>query len=37
MTMKKGGLCFLHVTTLTYGRCATLEWLLTPRQLAALS
>jgi phosphohistidine phosphatase len=36
ITMKKGGLCCLHVTTLTHGRCATLEWLLAPRHLAAL-
>ena len=34
--MKKAGLCKLSIVQLTYGRCATLEWLLTPAQLAAL-
>jgi len=33
ITMKKGGLCKLTVDSLKYGRCATLEWLLAPRQL----
>lgn len=33
ITLKKGGLCLLDIGTLRYGRCATLEWLLTPRQL----
>jgi len=33
LTMKKGGLGKLTVNALRYGRCATLEWLLTPRQL----
>jgi phosphohistidine phosphatase len=33
ITLKKGGLCKLTTDTLQYGRCATLEWLLTPRQL----
>jgi phosphohistidine phosphatase len=37
VTMKKGGLCKLSVDSLRAGRCATLEWLLTPRQLAGLS
>jgi phosphohistidine phosphatase len=37
MVMKKGGLCKLTVDSLQYGRCATLEWLLTPRQLALIS
>ena len=36
ITLKKGGLCKLVVATLCYGRCATLEWLLTPRQLTRL-
>jgi phosphohistidine phosphatase len=36
MTMKKGGLCKLRVATLCYGRCAMLEWLLTPRQLTRI-
>lgn len=30
LTMKKGALCKLTVSTLTYGRCATLDWLLPP-------
>ncbi|MDB6111567.1 MAG: phosphohistidine phosphatase SixA [Pedosphaera sp.] len=33
INLKKGGLCKLTAETLKYGRCATLEWLLTPRQL----
>ena len=33
LTLKKGGLCRLTVRKLRYGRCATLEWLLTPKQL----
>jgi len=37
LVMKKGGLCKLTVDSLQYGRCATLEWLLTPRQLALVS
>jgi phosphohistidine phosphatase len=32
MNFKKGGLCKLSVDALHYGRCAKLEWLLTPRQ-----
>jgi phosphohistidine phosphatase len=36
ITMKKAGLCKLTVDNLSYGRCATLEWLLTPMQLSAL-
>ena len=34
--MKKAGLCKLSIQQLTYGRCATLEWLLTPAQLTAI-
>jgi phosphohistidine phosphatase len=34
--LKKGGLCKLTANRLTHGRCATLEWLLTPRQLMKL-
>jgi phosphohistidine phosphatase len=34
---KKGGLCKLEIETLRYGRCATLAWLLTPRQMAAMA
>lgn len=37
MTLKKGGLCKLSVERLKDGHCATLEWLLTPRQLVAMS
>jgi phosphohistidine phosphatase len=37
LTLKKGGLCKLMVQRLVYGRCATLEWLLTPRHLIAAS
>ena len=33
ITMKKGGLCKLRVAGLRYGRCAVMEWLLTPHQL----
>jgi phosphohistidine phosphatase len=36
LTMKKAGLGKLAVDSLHAGRCATLEWLLTPRQLAML-
>jgi len=31
--LKKGGLGKLSVAALHYGRCATLEWLLAPRQM----
>ncbi len=31
--LKKGGLCKLEAESLCYGRCATLTWLLTPRQM----
>jgi phosphohistidine phosphatase len=34
--LRKGGLAKLAVDNLRYGRCATLEWLLTPGQLASL-
>ena len=34
--MKKAGLCKLSIEQLTYGRCATFEWLLTPAQLTAI-
>ncbi|HEY3857928.1 MAG TPA: phosphohistidine phosphatase SixA [Verrucomicrobiae bacterium] len=33
--LKKAGLCKLSVKKLEYGKCATLNWLLTPRQLAS--
>jgi phosphohistidine phosphatase len=36
MDFKKGALCKLSVEDLRFGDCATLCWLLTPRQLARL-
>jgi phosphohistidine phosphatase len=33
MDFKKGGLCRLETEKLGYGRCATLAWLLTPKQM----
>jgi len=33
LELKKGGLCKLEARKLEYGHCATLKWLLTPRQL----
>ncbi len=35
--MKKGGLCKLTTESLQYGRCATLEWLLTPKQMGLMA
>lgn len=37
LVMKKGGLCKLSVESLKHGRCAALEWLLTPSQLALMA
>jgi hypothetical protein len=34
--MKKGGLCKLEIESLHGGRCATLAWLLTPKQMTLL-
>jgi len=34
--LKKGGLCKLTTEKLTFGQCATLNWLLTPKQLRSL-
>jgi phosphohistidine phosphatase len=34
LKFKKGGLCKLTADHLKFGRCAELEWLLTPSQLA---
>ena len=31
--LKKGGLCKLETVALRFGRCATLAWLLTPKQM----
>jgi phosphohistidine phosphatase len=36
ITFKKGGLCKLSVDELRYERCATLEWLMTPKQMLNL-
>ena len=36
ITMKKGGLCRLETESLAYGRCASLIWLLTPKQMALM-
>jgi phosphohistidine phosphatase len=35
--MKKGGLCKLSTESLKPGRCAVLEWLLTPKQMALMT
>jgi phosphohistidine phosphatase len=35
--LKKGGLCKLQVNGLQVGKCATLLWLLTPRQLMQMT
>lgn len=37
VTLKKAGLCLLSVENLHAGRCAKLEWLLTPKQLLRMS
>ena len=37
VVMKKGGLCKLSMESLKHGRCAALEWLLTPRQMALMA
>ena len=34
--LKKGGLCKLSCDKLSFGKCATLNWILTPRQLRSL-
>ena len=34
--LKKGGLCKMTADRLVFGQCATLNWLLTPKQLRAL-
>jgi phosphohistidine phosphatase len=34
--LKKGGLCKMTSDKLTFGQCATLNWLLTPKQLRGL-
>ena len=35
--LKKGGLCKLTAEKLNFGKCATLNWLLTPKQLRSIS
>ena len=35
--LRKGGFCKLSIKKLTFGPCACLEWLMTPRQLARLA
>ncbi|HEV2438405.1 MAG TPA: phosphohistidine phosphatase SixA [Verrucomicrobiae bacterium] len=35
--LKKGGLCKLETGVLSFGRCATLAWLLTPKQMKWMS
>jgi phosphohistidine phosphatase len=35
--LKKGGLCKLETGSLRLGRCATLTWLLTPKQMKWMS
>jgi len=37
VVMKKGGLCKLSTESLQPGRCAALEWLLTPKQMALMA
>lgn len=37
VVLKKGGLCKLSVSSLRHGRCAVLEWLLTPKQMLLMS
>ena len=36
VVMKKGGLCKLTIESFKAGRCAGLEWLLTPKQMALM-
>ena len=37
VALKKGGFCKLAADPLQYSRCATLEWLLTPKQMAFIA
>jgi len=37
LTFKKGGLCKLVTDSLKPGRCASLEWLLTPKQMGLMT
>jgi len=36
VVMKKGGLCKLSIPAIEHGQCASLEWLLTPRQMTQM-
>jgi phosphohistidine phosphatase len=36
ITLKKGGLCKLSSQSLKAGHCATLDWLMTPKQMALM-
>lgn len=36
INLKKGGLCLLRIDSLQNGRCATLEWLMAPRQMTKI-
>ena len=36
IVLKKGGVCRLSIEKIQYGRCAMLEWLLSPAQLAEI-
>ncbi len=37
LDFKKGGLCKLEMEKLSYDRCATLAWLLTPKQMKLMA
>jgi phosphohistidine phosphatase len=37
VVMKKGGLCHLSAESFRLGRCAALEWLLTPKQMGLMA
>ena len=37
VVLKKGGLCKLKIESLKHGRCASLQWLLTPKQMLLMS
>ena len=36
LAFKKGGLCKFSIDELIYGRCATLDWLITPKLMLEL-
>jgi phosphohistidine phosphatase len=36
ITLKKGGICRLSLERLQYGRCAALDWMLSPAQLVEI-